>query len=382
MPKEPDLKKRKTAITSNIEHSEDAGKTLHHHDRTILIDVKQALQKLGEIPLVDYYIKIYRKYIRDFKKKSVFTATDDAYCTDIRECNYCHTTEDSQISCYCLECQIFICDNCVIEHRMKNKNHNNFYRPEILRGYKLAYSWTPSPYSRIVDFKFMVADIVAILHIDKLCTYNLTGRLINYLSITMDQENSRIACINDCKIAVTVPSNNLIQILTILASTTLTDLRTPEETKMTGGVTCRMDILYVAFSDAIRLMDLSGIIQRVVNIPGVKLLHSVNNDKMLCVYNKFDSVKTVSCLDCTNDSLYFFERFPFHPDDVTTDDVGNIIFTEDGVIWHADSDGKNIKIIMSPIPYYEYEKITYNKDLKCLITNNGYDDVTEYRKLE
>ncbi|XP_071122060.1 uncharacterized protein [Mytilus edulis] len=440
MSEEPEQKKRKTATTSEIENleenqTEDGSISLNH----LVVDMKQALQKLGEIPLLDNCIATYMKYMKKVNEKWIgrplfqirpkneqailnnllkekrkrtkliaklkvvihnedeFTTTDEGYGTDIRfldvdqnpaiKCNNCQTKDDSHISCYCKDCQIFSCDNCVIEHRMKNKNHNYFYRPEILRGYKLADSWTQSTYSRIVDFKFMAADLVAILHIDNMCTYNLRGILINSLSITMDKENSRIACINACKIAVTVPSNNLIHILTIQASTTLTDLRTPEETKMTGGINCRINIIYVAFSDAIRLMDLSGQIQRVVNIPSVDILHSVNNDKMLCVYNKFDSVKTVSCFDFTNGSLYDFERFPFHPEDITTDDIGNIIFIKNGVIWLADSDGKNIKIIMSPEDARNaYEKITYNKDSKCLFTyHDGYfpdDSVNVYRKLE
>ncbi|CAG2200856.1 unnamed protein product [Mytilus edulis] len=174
---------------------------------------------------------------------------------------------------------------------MKNKNHKYIYHHDILRGYKLANSWRLPINSRIIDLKFMAADIVAVLLGEKLCTYNLKGGLINSLSIKIDEEKSRIACINDCKIAVTVPSNNLIHILTILASTTLTDLRTPAGINMTGGITCRMDIIYVAFSDAIRLMDLSGQIQRVVNIPSVDILHSVNYDKMLCVHSKTNQIK-------------------------------------------------------------------------------------------
>ncbi|CAC5372657.1 unnamed protein product [Mytilus coruscus] len=232
--------------------------------------------------------------------------------------------------------------------------------------------------------KSMAADIVAILHEDRLITCNLRGVVIDSLAIrTSIGENSRIARINDCKIAVTVPSNNLIQIVTMIAPTTKTDLRTPAGTIMTGGITCRMDILYVAFSDAIRLMDLSGQIQRVITIPSVKILHSVNNDKLLCVYSKCDSDKTMSCLDFTSDSLYHFEGFPFRPEDITTDDIDNIIFYDDGAIWQADSDGKNIKMMISDHNYNQCKRLTYNKDSKILLTNpNDYGGVTLYRKLE
>ncbi|CAG2229877.1 unnamed protein product [Mytilus edulis] len=152
-------------------------------------------------------------------------------------CNYCHTNEDSQISCFCDVCKIFICDNCVIEHRMKNRNHSYIYQPEILRGYKLANSWERRlHYYEIIDLKFVTADIVVILELKKLCTYNLIGGLINSFTITPDQEDrsSRIACINDCKIAVTVPSNNIIKIVTIITPP-ITDLGTPEGTNMTGN---------------------------------------------------------------------------------------------------------------------------------------------------
>ncbi|XP_063400266.1 uncharacterized protein LOC134684885 [Mytilus trossulus] len=436
---EPEQKKRKIEIPSDNPKLKDASKSLDKNGSNILVDVKQALQKLAEISLVDYYIQMYRKYFKDLKKKwdprivraqirpksedaildnllkekkkrtnlieklkdvihnqEEFTTTKKAFCTDLQflnvenptiKCYNCQTKEDSHISCYCKDCQILICDTCVIEHRMKNKNHKYIYHHDILRGYKLANSWVLPIYSRIFDLKYMAADIVAVLLGEKLCTYNLTGGLISSFSITIDEEKSRIACINDCKIAVTVPSNNLIQIFTILASTTLTDLRTPEGTNMTGGITCRMDMLYVAFSDAIRLMDLSGQIQRVVNIPNVNILHSVNNDKMLCVYSKKDSEKSMSCLDFNNDSFNDFERFPFHPDDVATDDVGNIIFIDNGIIWQADSDGKNCKIIITAKgsnSYDSYEHLAYHKDSKILLSNGNYWDheVKMYIKLE
>ncbi|CAG2216358.1 unnamed protein product [Mytilus edulis] len=196
------------------------------------------------------------------------------------------------------------------------------------------------------DMQFIASDIVVVLLNDKFYNYNLKGEVINSVRIRTDSY-SRIACINHCKIAVSVPGNDLIEIVTIIAPTQITDLITPVGTRMTGGITCRMDILYVAFSDAIRLMDLSGQIQKLINIPSVNILHSVNNDKMLCVYSKDNSDKTMSCLDFTNDSVYDFEQFPFYPEDVTTDESGNIIFVEDNVIWQADSDGKNITIIIS-----------------------------------
>ncbi|CAG2218286.1 unnamed protein product [Mytilus edulis] len=431
MSEEPEQKKRKTATTSEIENleenqTEDASKSLNH----LVVDMKQALQKLGEIPLLDHCIAIYRRYMKrvntKWKERTVFpfqpkneqeilanllkekkkrtkliaklkdvihnqdefTTTDEGYGTDIRfldvdqnpatKCTYCHTKETYQIECYCWNCKIFICDNCLIEHRMKNKNHYNIYKSGILREYEITDTWGEFIYSELIDLKFMVADIVAILQVDKLSTHKLTGELINNFTIKSGQD-SRIACINDCKIAFTVPCHNLIKIVTIIIPTTITDLGTPEGTNMTGGITCRMDILYVAFSDAIRLMDLSGQIQRVVNIPNVNILHSVNNDKMLCVNN---SEKTMSCLDFTNDSFNNFQRFPFNPNDVTTDEVGNIIFLEDGSIWQADSDGNNIRIIMSQERHYTFQKITYNKDSKCLLTNKFSSGVQVYRKLE
>ncbi|CAC5390121.1 unnamed protein product [Mytilus coruscus] len=438
---ESEQKKRKTAITSDMEKSEHARKALNQNDSNIRVDVKQALQKLGEIPVVDYYIKIYDKYIRDlnnkwlsdryqyyncnqirpknqkaildnlFKEKKKrtqsiaklinviqnqdeFTTTDEAYGTDLRfldvknpatKCNHCNTEETSKISCYCKNCEIIICDNCVKEHRMKNKKDEYLYLSKILREYKLTDSWRNNN-SVIVDLKCMHADIVVILHLVKLYTYNLTGGLINTHTFrTSLVNNSRMACISDTKLAVTVPPCNKIHIINIVNTITTTDLETPEKANMTGGMTCRMDILYVAFTDAIRLMDLSGHIQRVINIPSIYILHSVNNDKMLCVYSTDNAGETVSCLDLTNGSVFDFERFPFHPKDVTTDEVGNIIFIVDGVIWKADQDGKNFKIIISPKCYNSFERLVYNIDSKILVTfqKNRYNEAVQlYRKQE
>ncbi|VDH90827.1 Hypothetical predicted protein [Mytilus galloprovincialis] len=179
--------------------------------------------------------------------------------------------------------------------------------------------------------------------------------------------NSQIACINDCAIAVTDPLYNNIHIVTIITPTGTTDFGIPTGTGMTGGITCRMNILYVAFSDAIRLMDLTGQIQRVINIPSVNELHSVNNDQMLCVYSQ-DAEKTMACLDLTNDKVHGFERFPFHPKEVTTDDVGNIIFIAEGVIWQVTSDGKNFKILITPNNNNLYTRLTYLKNSKVLVT--------------
>ncbi|CAC5422471.1 MAP3K3 [Mytilus coruscus] len=191
---------------------------------------------------------------------------------------------------------------------MRYKRHEYLFRQQNIVEYEFKAGFALT--SEIIDMKCIHGDIVAILHSDSLCTYNLTGSLINsHRFRTSLGTNSCIACINDCKIAATLPDHNLIHIVTFITLTTTTDLETPAETRITGGITYRMDILYVAFSDAIRLMDLSGQIQKVISIPSVNILHYMNNDKMLCVYSKDDSDKTVSCLDCTNDSLYDFERF-------------------------------------------------------------------------
>ncbi|CAG2229876.1 unnamed protein product [Mytilus edulis] len=70
MSEEPEQKKRKTATTSEIENleenqTEDASKSLNH----LVVDMKQALQKLGEIPLLDHCIAIYRKYMKKVNEK-------------------------------------------------------------------------------------------------------------------------------------------------------------------------------------------------------------------------------------------------------------------------------------------------------------------------
>ncbi|XP_071122535.1 uncharacterized protein [Mytilus edulis] len=66
---EPEQKKRKTEIPSDNPKLKDANKSLDKNGSKILVDVKQALQKLAEISLVDYYIQMYRKYFKDLKKK-------------------------------------------------------------------------------------------------------------------------------------------------------------------------------------------------------------------------------------------------------------------------------------------------------------------------
>ncbi|CAC5403135.1 unnamed protein product [Mytilus coruscus] len=78
----PELKKRKMSITSDFEKSkdnqtEDASKALNQKDCNILVDKKQALQKLGEIPLLDYCIEIYRTYIRDLMTKWPLPISDN-----------------------------------------------------------------------------------------------------------------------------------------------------------------------------------------------------------------------------------------------------------------------------------------------------------------
>ncbi|CAG2235704.1 unnamed protein product [Mytilus edulis] len=83
---EPEHKKRKTAITSDIENlednqTEDGSKSLNQ----LVVDMKQALQKLGEIPLLDHYIDIYKKYMKNIRTEDEFTTTDENYGTDIRE---------------------------------------------------------------------------------------------------------------------------------------------------------------------------------------------------------------------------------------------------------------------------------------------------------
>ncbi|CAG2229897.1 unnamed protein product [Mytilus edulis] len=66
---EPEPKKRKTTITLDKAKSKDASKSITKNESNILVDVKQALQKLAEIPLLDYYLKMYRTYLKDLKHK-------------------------------------------------------------------------------------------------------------------------------------------------------------------------------------------------------------------------------------------------------------------------------------------------------------------------
>lgn len=215
----------------------------------------------------------------------------------------------------------------------------------------------------------MYPDMVAILGNTELFIINLNGRLIKTCTLTSSScFSSRNAWTNDFKVAVSVLNYNVMHIVTIEPQITTIILGHPVESKLTGGITCIMDILYVAFSDAIRLIDLSGHIQRKFEIPNVYILHSVNNKEMLFVYSKDDSDKTMSYLDFDNGKVCDFELFPFHPDDVTTDDVGNIIFIVGGVIRQAGSDGNNFKIIISRDRDEFCEKISYVKDSKTLVT--------------
>lgn len=46
----------------------DADKSLNH----IKVDMKQALLKLGEIPLLDYYIDIYKNYLKNLWAKVIY----------------------------------------------------------------------------------------------------------------------------------------------------------------------------------------------------------------------------------------------------------------------------------------------------------------------
>lgn len=267
---------------------------------------------------------------------------------------------------------------------MNNKNHAYYYQLKILREYKEATAWTDKDFG-MIDIKCMHPDMIVTLKSDSLCTYNLTGSLINTHKFrTTKDNNCRIACISDCKIAVVVPNFNLIHIVTIVSPIATKDLFIHGEKKMTGGITCRNGILFVAFYDAIRSMDLSGKLQRVVDIPSVNILHSVNNNKMLCVYNKNDSDKTMSFVDFTKGEVYDFLRFPFHPESLTTDAFGNIIFVVDGVIWQGDSDGNNLKIIISLNNYDLFKRLTYNKDSKMLVTlfHCSFRNIQVYRKLE
>lgn len=301
-------------------------------------------------------------------------------------CDNCHNDEASQLSFYCKSCSIFICDNCVIEHRMDNNKHEYTFPFSRLRDFEEADAWE-CDMSEKYDITYMCPDIVMILGYNQLCSYKLKGELVNtYTLESCDYSKSRIACINDGKIAVTVPHENRVHIVTIVTPTatiTTNDLRSSKETRMTGGISCRMDILYVAFSDAIRLMNISGHIQKVINLPNVGILHSVNSDKMLCVSSKVNSDKPVSCINFTNDKVYDFKRFPFYPKDITTDDIGNILFIADGVIWKSDSEGKGVEFILIA-PYHELERLTYNKDSKLLATfrkSRYYTKIQMYKKI-
>lgn len=274
---------------------------------------------------------------------------------------------------------------------MTNTDHKYNYPLCILRGYELKQSWIPPrDIKDIIEIKYLYPGMVAMLKFEtecsefaSMCTNSQVAELTNIIKLLTDDRKSRISSINDSMVAVTVPNSNLIHIVKIKPTIVTNDLRTPAHTTMTGGIVCRKEILYVAFSDAIRLMNLSGEIQRIINIPSVNILHSVNNDTMLCVHSQ-SSYKSCSRFDFASETMHEFENFPFHPEDVTTDDRGNIIFIVDGVIWWTDSDAKNVRIIASPNEMFEkFKKLTYDKNSKLLITITKYwnETVQLYRQL-
>lgn len=74
----------------------------------------------------------------------------------------------------------------------------------MFRGYTPSHSWEQDV-SFLNDTKGMAPDIVVTLHQNKLCIYNLIGRLINTQTIrTSIETNCHIAFINDSTITVIV----------------------------------------------------------------------------------------------------------------------------------------------------------------------------------
>lgn len=104
----------------------------------------------------------------------------------------------------------------------------------MFRGYTPPHSWEQDVFF-LYDMKCMAPDVVVTLHQNKMCTYNLIGRLINTQTTrTSIETNCQIASINDSTIAVTVSRFNLIQIVRFITPTVITDLTAPARTRMTG----------------------------------------------------------------------------------------------------------------------------------------------------
>lgn len=234
-------------------------------------------------------------------------------------CQQCDNEDESQISCYCGTCKIFLCDICENRHRLDKTSHCFICKNGILRSYKLNHCWSHLNH-RLIDIKCVNTNTIAVLTSDMtvfndknsvLATYNnVSGVLENKHIISSINIYSKIAGINDSMVAITNTVCNLINTATTKPTIDIGEVRVSIPIEMTGGIECRSNILYVACTDAIRLIDLSGQVQSSIDVQNVGILHFLNSDKILCVDSYFYA--KAACHVLTSQTIQYLNLSIFH----------------------------------------------------------------------
>lgn len=300
------------------------------------------------------------------------------------------------MTCICTYCKLFLCDDCIREHRKEFPDHVFVFRENITRGFEYQgeilidcseeLDLSKFDVFHVMDMKSIKGMVVIIMYMNRNCFLRVYSAVMgtqnefqNQTRIELDQKKSQMTIIDENTVAITVPCKSHILIVNLK-----TDLITTINvmTMMTGAIAFIDKNLYVASIRHIRTMNLQGEILANIGLPDIQMLHPLGYTKLYCVSS--NPQKHISYIDMTDKEEHTLLEFPFHPECLTSDELGDIYFISNRVLWKAKHDGEESIVVLSNLGgntnAFLPETICFDISKQLLLVQTSCTEIKIYRK--
>ncbi|VDI15692.1 Hypothetical predicted protein [Mytilus galloprovincialis] len=409
-----------------------------------VINKEKALQKLGEISVIDWEIKKQQKkrpklsngifsnfdillpdcrifdFRRERKKRSAIVGTlakivttnknklvtqeDKIYLENLdflnltlvslqNRCQQCDT-QGCDIIGICTECKPTFCDDCIRKHKKKFTDHKFVFRLDIARG--LVYhgsifiqdEGSSISYfldSVIIDIKSVKGMVVIIMKLKlRFCLRVYTAPRTTPMNPRYEMFNQLTMVLDAHKSQIAVIDDNTVAIT--VPCTSRIDI-VNFMTNMITTIKCTTNMTgAIAFIHGNLYIACDGHILT-MNLQG-ESLGSVSLPNIQFLHpvgqNKMYCLSryNISYLDMNSMQEHKLSELPFHSVSLTSDDCGNIYFILNGVVWKAAHDGTDYKVVLTKKQdLHNTERIFFDISNNLLIVHSSNNLIKIYRKI-
>ncbi|CAC5356902.1 unnamed protein product [Mytilus coruscus] len=408
-----------------------------------VIDKEMALQKLGEIPLIDMKIKEGQRekkrqamsftakregfldlmpdyLISDLRRKrkqrsanigalaevvttnrnKLVTTDDKRYLEDLdflklnlkslhNKCQLCGF-QGLDMTGVCTKCKRILCDDCIREHTKKFPDHEYVFRDAITRG--LEYHGEIFIESRTVDLFELVDTRVIDMKSVKGMVVMIIKIVLNFiLRVYSAEEGQQYVMhyqltmeLDEHKSQIDIIDDNTVAITAPCKSHIYV---VNFKTGMITTIKCTTDMTgAIAFIESNLYVACIGHILT-MNLQGENRV-SVSVPDIQFLHpggqNKMYCVNSnnILYLDITNMEEHQLSEFPFPPECLTSDGCGNIYFISKKAVWKAAHDGTDYKVVLTQERvFYNPKRIFFDISNNLLLVQINDRKINIYRKV-